>query len=113
VLFRFIDEFLRELMGFLRKLKSLPAEFVSSQVIGFAVGGSGLGVGVGCQVVDFRGSIVRTLGHGVLLGCSMQTIRARSLEVRLAAWIRHMASIRSTLVKERMRLLEKSLCKFR
>jgi hypothetical protein len=45
-------------------------------MIRFAVGGSSGGVGVGCQVVKFRGSIVRTLGHGVLLVCSMQTIRS-------------------------------------
>jgi hypothetical protein len=45
-------------------------------MIRFAVGGSSGGVGVGCQIVKFRGSIVRTLGHGLLLTCSMQTIRA-------------------------------------
>jgi hypothetical protein len=28
---------------------------------------------VGCQVVKFCKRAVRTLGHGVLLGCSMQT----------------------------------------
>ena len=46
-------------------------------MIRFAVGGSSGGVGVGRQVVKFRGSIVRTLRHGVLLACSMQTIRSR------------------------------------
>jgi hypothetical protein len=45
-------------------------------MIRFAVGDSSGGVGVGCQIVKFRGSIVRTLGHGVLLACSMQTIRS-------------------------------------
>jgi hypothetical protein len=36
-------------------------------MITFAVGFSGGGVGVGCQVVKFRGSIVGALGHDVLL----------------------------------------------
>jgi len=45
-------------------------------MIRFAVGGSSGSVGVGCQIVKFRGSIVRTLRHGILLACSMQTIGA-------------------------------------
>jgi hypothetical protein len=47
--------------------ESLFAELVSGQMIPFAMGGSGAGVGVGCHVVKFRGSIVRTLGHDDLL----------------------------------------------
>jgi hypothetical protein len=34
-------------------------------------------VDVACQVVKFRGSTVCTLGHGVLLPCSMQTNQER------------------------------------
>jgi len=49
-------------------------------MIRFAVGGSSGSVGVGCQIVKFRGSIVRTLRHGILLACSMQTIGAGSSE---------------------------------
>jgi hypothetical protein len=60
-------------MGVHRKLESLFAEFVSGLMISFAVGGGGGKVGVGCQVVEFCSSIVRALGHGVLLACSMQT----------------------------------------
>jgi hypothetical protein len=47
-------------------------------MIRLPVGGSGGGVGVFCLVVKFRGSIVRTLRHGVLLTRSMQTSRAES-----------------------------------
>jgi hypothetical protein len=36
-------------------------------MICFAVGFSRDGVGVGCQVVKFRGSVVCALGHDVLL----------------------------------------------
>jgi hypothetical protein len=46
-------------------------------MICFAVGFSGNGVGVGCQVVKFRGSIVCALRHDVLLAGSMQTGRQR------------------------------------
>jgi len=61
--------------------ESLSAEFVSGQMIGFAMGFSGGGVGVGCQVVKFRSSIVRTLGHDVLLAGSMQKDRQRRRKV--------------------------------
>jgi hypothetical protein len=36
-------------------------------MISFAMGGGSGGMGVGCKVVKFRESIVRALGHGVLL----------------------------------------------
>ena len=54
-------------MGGLREFVSLLTEFVRGEMVCLAVGGSGGGVSVGCQVVEFRGSIVRALGHGVLL----------------------------------------------
>src|ERR1035437_801425 len=60
-------------MGVQRKLESLFAEFMCRLMISFAVGGGSGKVGVGCQVVEFCSSIVRALGHGVLLACSMQT----------------------------------------
>jgi hypothetical protein len=63
------------LMGVLRMFESLPAEFVSGQTICFAMGFSGGGVGVSCQIMEFRGPVVRALGHDVLLAGSMQTGR--------------------------------------
>jgi hypothetical protein len=39
-------------------------EFVSGQMISFAVGGRGGGVGVSRKVVEFCGSIVSALRHG-------------------------------------------------
>jgi hypothetical protein len=62
-------------MGVLRMFESLLAEFVSGQMVCFAMGFSGGCVGVSCQVVEFRGSFVRALGHDVLLAGSMQTGR--------------------------------------
>lgn len=50
----------------------LLAEFVSGQMISFAVGYGSGGVGVGRKIVEFCDSIVRALGHGVLLG--LQTL---------------------------------------
>jgi hypothetical protein len=55
--------------------ESLLAEFVSGQMVCFAMGFSGGCVRVGCQVVEFCGSFVRALGHDVLLPGSMQTGR--------------------------------------
>lgn len=75
-------------MGAQRVFQSLPAEFVRGEMIGFAVGFGGDGVGVGCQVVEFRGSGMRALGHDVLLGRSMQTGRLRSLESSIDAGCR-------------------------
>jgi hypothetical protein len=54
-------------MGVQRVFESLTAEFVCSQMIFFAVGFSGGGVGVGRLVVKFRGAGVRALGHDFLL----------------------------------------------
>jgi hypothetical protein len=62
---------------------SLPAQFVSGQVIPFAVGNSGSSVGMGCQVMEFCGSIMGALGHGVLLACLMQTIWKKSVDARM------------------------------
>jgi hypothetical protein len=72
-LFCFLEEFLREFVGIHRVFESLLAEFVSGPVICFAMGFGGNGVGVGCQVMEFRNSGVRALGHDLLLACSMQT----------------------------------------
>jgi hypothetical protein len=63
------------LQGIPRELVSLLAEFVSGSMICFAVCDRCDGVGVGCQIVKFRGLIVRTLRHSVLLTCMMQTVR--------------------------------------
>jgi len=63
------------LVGVQREFVSLPAEFVCCQMITFAVCFSGGGVGVGCQVMKLRASIVCALGHDVLLAGSMQTGR--------------------------------------
>jgi hypothetical protein len=44
----------------------LLAEFMTGQVISFAVGdGSGV-VGVGCKIMEFCESMVGALGHGLL-----------------------------------------------
>jgi hypothetical protein len=42
-------------------------------MIFFAMGFSGGGVGVGCHIVEFSGSVMRTLGHDLLLAGSMRT----------------------------------------
>jgi hypothetical protein len=63
------------LQGIPRELVSLLAEFVSGSMICFAVCDRCDGVGVGCQIVKFCGSIVRTLRHSVPLTCMMQTVR--------------------------------------
>jgi hypothetical protein len=68
---------------------------MSGQMICLAVGFSSGGVGMGCQVVKFRGSIMRTLGHGVLLPCSMQINRPGSSERSFIAWIKPKGSILS------------------
>jgi hypothetical protein len=41
------------------------AEFVRGQMIPFAMRGGGFSMGVGGQIVQFRGWIVRALGHDV------------------------------------------------
>lgn len=61
------------LVSVLRLLQNLLAQFVSSQMIRFRVSGGSGCVSVFCKVVQFCGSIVRTLRHSVLLTCSMQT----------------------------------------
>jgi hypothetical protein len=60
-------ELLGVLQGIPRELVSLLAEFVRGSMICFAVGDCCDGVGVGCQIVKFCGSIVRTLRHSVPL----------------------------------------------
>jgi len=50
-----------ELVGIHGVLVRLFAEFVSAQMVSFAMGDSGGGVGVGRKVVQFRGSFVRAL----------------------------------------------------
>lgn len=66
-------EFLGMFVSIQRVLMRLFAQFVRGQMIAFAVRGGGCGVGVRCQVVKFGDSIVRALGHVVLLLASMQT----------------------------------------
>jgi hypothetical protein len=41
----------------------LVAKFVSREVISFAVGGGGGGMGVCRKIVEFGGAVVATLGH--------------------------------------------------
>jgi len=55
------------LLGVHGVLVRLSGKFASSQMIPFPVGGCGGGVGMGGKVVEFCGSIVITLWHGVLL----------------------------------------------
>jgi hypothetical protein len=62
-------------------------------MIGFAVGFSGDGVGVGCQVVEFRGSGVRALGHDVLLTGLMQANSSRPITTFVIAGIKSTGSI--------------------
>lgn len=57
-----------ELEGVHGVFVGLLAEFVSGQVISLAVSDGSGGVGVGRKVMEFCNSIVRALGHGVLLG---------------------------------------------
>jgi hypothetical protein len=70
------------------------------------VGDSGGSVGVGCQVVKFRGSIMGALGHGVLLAYSMQSRGAGSAEALPDAWKKPMAPMRSIPIGERMEAKE-------
>lgn len=79
-LLRFLDQFFGLLIGVLRVFESLLAQFMSGQMICLAVGFSRGVVGVACQVVKLRGSTVCTLGHGILLSCSMQINRERPPE---------------------------------
>jgi hypothetical protein len=45
-------------------LMSLPGQFVSRQVVSFAVCDGSCAVGVGCQVVELCDAVVRALWHG-------------------------------------------------
>jgi hypothetical protein len=60
-------EFFFEFVGVQGVFVGLFAEFVGGEMVSFAVGRGGGGVGVGSQVVEFCESIVRALGHGDLL----------------------------------------------
>jgi hypothetical protein len=51
-------------VGVLQVFEGFLAELVSGQVIGLRVCGGSGGVSVFREAVQFRGSIVRTLGHG-------------------------------------------------
>ena len=53
-----LDEFFGSLVGVHRVLARLFGEFVSGQVIPFAMGNSCGGVGVGGQIVEFYYSIL-------------------------------------------------------
>jgi hypothetical protein len=57
------DERFAVLMGVHGVLVRQFAEFVGGEMVSFTVGGGGSGVGVGRQVVQFCGSIVRALWH--------------------------------------------------
>ena len=59
------DERFAVLMGVHGVLVRQFAEFVGGEMVSFPVGGGGSGVGVGRQVVQFCGSIVRALWHRV------------------------------------------------
>jgi hypothetical protein len=48
-------------------LVRLRGQFVSSQVISFAVGSGGSGMGVGRKIVKFCGAVMCALWHGFLL----------------------------------------------
>jgi hypothetical protein len=54
-------------MGVHGVLVCLLAKFVGGEMISFAVGGSGGGVGVCRKIVKLRGAFVGTLWHSVLL----------------------------------------------
>jgi hypothetical protein len=64
---RLQGEFLAKLVGVGRVFVRLHGQFVSSQVISFAVSGCRGKVGMGCQVMELGDSIVRALWHGLLL----------------------------------------------
>jgi hypothetical protein len=71
-------ELLGVLQGIPRKFVSLIAQLVIGSMICFAMGDCCDVVRVRCKIVKFCGLIVRTLRHGVLLACSMQTVRQGS-----------------------------------
>jgi hypothetical protein len=77
-----------ELQGVHGVCVSLPAEFVSGQMISLAVSNGRGGVGVGRKVVEFCESIVRALGHGLLLPFKHQVTIFRSQAAKLLAEIR-------------------------
>jgi hypothetical protein len=59
-------------------LMSLPAQLMSRKMVPFAVGSGRGGVGMGCKVVEFYDSFVRTGGHfafSCMLGCSGGELR--------------------------------------
>ena len=67
----------------------LQGQFVSSQVISFAMSDRGGSVGVGGEVVEFCDSIVGALGHGVLrtegiFGCNHFDAPARGSRGKFA-----------------------------
>jgi hypothetical protein len=74
-------------------LLSLTAEFVRSQMIGFAMGFGGGGMSVGCQVVKFCGSAMCALGHDVLLTGWMHPDSSRPITTYVIADIKSMGSI--------------------
>jgi hypothetical protein len=79
---------------------SLPAEFVRSQMIGFAVGFSGGAMGVGCQVVEFRSSAMCALGHDVLLARWMQPSSSRPIATFVVVGIKSVGSIFAALSRQ-------------
>jgi hypothetical protein len=61
-----------------RVFQRLLAELMCGQVIGLQVCGGCGAMRVFCQVVKFCNTVVRTLGHSVLLRSSMQSKRGGS-----------------------------------
>jgi hypothetical protein len=61
------DNFFGMLMGAGGIFVCLPGEFMSVQVVSFAVGGGRCSMSVGSKVMQFSNSIVRALWHCVLL----------------------------------------------
>jgi hypothetical protein len=64
---RLLGKLRAKLVGIGGVFVRLDGEFVSSQVISFAVGSCRGKVGVGRQVMELGDSIVRALWHGLLL----------------------------------------------
>jgi hypothetical protein len=60
-------------MGFSGMLHRLSGQFVSGQVVFFAVVYGSDAVSVRCEVVKFGGSLVKIIGHGSLSEMSSQS----------------------------------------
>ena len=72
---------------------SPPGEFVSRQMIPCSMGRSRSRMGVGCEVVQFRGSIVYALRHGVPDLKRIAWVRVRLPGLPLALAVRRTAPL--------------------